>query len=59
MDKKDSWKVHACAWLGTAAAVIVAIYITRSPWCLLALYFPTDIKGFKRKEKDDKEEKEN
>lgn len=40
MDSKDIWKVFACAWLGTAIAVSIGIYLTQSAWCLWALFFP-------------------
>lgn len=28
------------AWVATSAAVIAAIYFTKSPWCLWALIVP-------------------
>ena len=30
----------AIAWISTAAAVIIGIKITHSPWCLWAFLFP-------------------
>lgn len=41
---KYFWLVAAFAWLGTAAAVSVAVYVTGNPCCLVALYFPTQIR---------------
>ena len=35
---------YAAAWIICSAAVIAGIYLTKSPWCLLALYFVARLK---------------
>ena len=41
---------NAIAWIATSVAVIAAIYITKSPWCLWAFFIPAV--GMTRGEKD-------
>ena len=47
---------YAAAWISCSAAVIAGIYLTKSPWCLLALYFVARLKIEQRS--SDKEERE-
>lgn len=35
---------YAAAWISCSLAVVAGIYITKSPWCLLAFYFVASIK---------------
>ena len=48
------WLAYASAWVSTATAVIVGIYLTESAWCLWALLIPLGI-NMQRKTDDSKE----
>jgi hypothetical protein len=51
MLSKDIWKIFVAAWLGTALAVAVGVYITHSAWCLWALILPASLGTSKKEEK--------
>ena len=42
----------AVAWIATAAAVAIGIYVTGSPWCLIAMLTPA-LTNKETKKKDD------
>lgn len=39
-EKRDMKWTHVAAWIGTAAAVGVGIWVTGSAWCLWAMILP-------------------
>lgn len=53
------WAVYVSMWMGSAVAVTMAIEVTKSPWCLLALLIPAMVRyNFKSKDNNDEDNKE-
>lgn len=52
-----AYTAYALMWIAASAAVLGAVYITHSGWCLWALLLPACVSLKYRGGKDDKEEK--
>lgn len=43
LGKNEEWKIHAVIWLVSGITVVVGLYLTKSPNCLLTFLLPTMI----------------
>jgi hypothetical protein len=47
-NKDNTWKEKVAAWIGVSAAVIVALAVTHSGFCMIALLIPLMVGGQKK-----------